>query len=201
MNQQQLSHAIRTACTIMSELGHEVDSVIIIGSQSILGSFNETELPGAATLSQEVDVLPDVEDLNEMLFLSEMIEGVAGELSGFEDIHGFNIDGVDITTPTLPEGWRDRLVPVSNEFTRNTQTGRQYTGWCLDPADLCAAKICAGREKDLNFVYALFDAGLVNRELVRERLQMVPAEPSEKKAQAEAALERHLPPVHGLSRD
>jgi hypothetical protein len=40
---------------------------------------------------------------------SEVIEGVAGEFSPFEELHGFSIDGVDLETSALPEGWRDRL--------------------------------------------------------------------------------------------
>jgi len=67
-------------------------------------------------------------------------------------------------------------------------TGAQYTGWCLDPADCCVAKLCAGRQKDLDFVFALFDAQLVDRDLVRERLLQVPEQPAHKKAEANAAL-------------
>ena len=40
MRRDQLEHAIRTACQI---IGHP--AVIIVGSQAILGSFGEDELP------------------------------------------------------------------------------------------------------------------------------------------------------------
>lgn len=40
MRRDQLEHAIRTACQI---IGH--DAVAVVGSQSILGSFAENELP------------------------------------------------------------------------------------------------------------------------------------------------------------
>lgn len=53
MRRDQLEHAIRTACQIIA-----VDEVIIVGSQSILGTYREDELPSAATMSIEVDVLP-----------------------------------------------------------------------------------------------------------------------------------------------
>lgn len=65
-------------------------------------------------------------------------------------------------------------MTVSNEFTRDPLTGEQYTGLCLDPADLCVAKLCAGREKDRAFVDAVFRAHLVDRSTVRERLQNMP---------------------------
>jgi len=44
------------------------------------------------------------------------------------------------------------------------------TGWCLDPHDLCAAKLTAGREKDTTFVRALLQAGLIHRDVLDERL-------------------------------
>lgn len=53
MRRDQLEHAIRTACQI---IGHP--DIIVVGSQTILGSIVEEELPPAATMSMEVDVLP-----------------------------------------------------------------------------------------------------------------------------------------------
>jgi hypothetical protein len=147
--------------------------VIIVGSQSILGSFDERDLPPRATASREIDLIPNLDDPVRVEELSDLIEGVAGEMSPFEETHGFALDGVDFHTSVLPDGWRDRLVPVANESTRDVVTGRQYTGWCLDPADLCVAKLCAGREKDREFVFALFNAGLVDRLIVRTRLGLV----------------------------
>jgi len=77
--------------------------------------------------------------------LADLIEGVAGELSPFELLHGYSIDGVDLETC-----------------------------WCLDKEDLCVAKLCALREKDQNFVAALLDAGLVDSDLIATRLNSVP---------------------------
>lgn len=57
MKRSQLEHAIRAACQIMKH-----DEVIIVGSQAILGTFTENELPQAATMSTEIDVLPIADD-------------------------------------------------------------------------------------------------------------------------------------------
>lgn len=187
MNRQQLYHAIRAACAIAS-----VDRVIVVGSQSILGSFDTDQLPPVTHFSAEVDLLPDVEDVDRMVELSDLIEGVGGELSPFEESHGFALDGVDLTTSVLPLGWRDRLVPVSNEFTQDPLTAKQYTGLCLDPADLCVAKLCAGREKDRAFVAALFQARLVDRATVVERLRNLPPEHTDIAAAVLAEQTRHM---------
>lgn len=168
MRRDQLEHAIRTACQI---IGHS--EVIVVGSQSILGTFREDQLPADATMSIEVDILPIADDNEETARLADLIEGVAGEFSPFEALHGFSIDGVDLQTSALPEGWRDRLVKVQNVNTAAPSGEPQFTGWCLDKEDLCVAKLCALREKDRNFVAALVDAGMVDVPTILARLATV----------------------------
>jgi hypothetical protein len=168
MRRDQLEHAIRTACQIIGK-----SEVIVVGSQSILGTFREEQLPASATMSAEIDILPIADDNDEVARLADRIEGVAGEFSSFEELHGFSIDGVDLTTSALPAGWRDRLVKVRNANTAAPGGEPQYTGWCLDKEDLCVAKLCAFREKDRNFVAALVQAALVDREIILTRLAAV----------------------------
>lgn len=101
MRRVQLEHAIGTACQIIAR-----PAVIVVGSQAILGTFTEDELPSEATMSMEVDGLPMSNDPAEVTPLADAIEGVAGELSPFELLHGFSIDGVDMSTSVLPRGGR-----------------------------------------------------------------------------------------------
>jgi hypothetical protein len=49
MRREQLEHAIRTACQIIRR-----DEVIVVGSQAILGTYTEVQLPAEATMSIEV---------------------------------------------------------------------------------------------------------------------------------------------------
>jgi len=168
MRRHQLEHAIRTACQIIQH-----SEVIVVGSQAILGTYDESQLPTAATMSIEVDILPIAGTNSETARLADLIEGVAGEFSSFEELHGFSIDGVDLDTAVLPEGWRDRLVKVQNANTAAPSGSPQFTGWCLDKEDLCVAKLIAFREKDLNFVGALLDDHLIDVEVVTLRLGTV----------------------------
>jgi hypothetical protein len=168
MRRDQLEHAIGTACQII-----EAPEIIVVGSQAILGTYREDQLPVAATMSIEIDVLPIAESNEETARLADLIEGVAGEFSPFEQTHGFSIDGVDLDTCAVPDGWRERLVKVQNANTAAPAGEPQFTGWCLDKEDLCVAKLCALREKDQNFVAALLDAGLVDAEVIAARLLTV----------------------------
>ncbi len=168
MRRDQLEHAIRAACQIIQH-----PEVIVVGSQAILGTYDESQLPAAATMSIEVDILPIADSNEETARLADMIEGVAGEFSTFEELHGFSIDGVDLDTAVLPDGWRDRLVKVQNANTAAATGEPRFTGWCLDKEDLCVAKLCAFREKDRSFVAALLDARLVDGDDVMRRLGAV----------------------------
>ena len=168
MRRDQLEHAIRTACQIIGQ-----PAVIVVGSQSILGTFDETELPESAHMSREIDILPMGDDNDEVQRLADMIEGVAGEFSPYEELHGFSIDGGDLTTSALPDGWRERLVKVHNVNTAAPGGQPVFTGWCLDKEDLCVTKICAFREKDRDFVRDLIEAGLVEPTVIVSRLGLV----------------------------
>jgi hypothetical protein len=168
MRRDQLEHAIRTARQIIGR-----PEVIVVGSQSILGTFREDRLPSEATMSAEIDILPVADDNAETERLADLLEGVAGEFSPFEELHGYSIVGVDLKTSALPAGWRDRLVRVQNANTAAPEGEPRYTGWCLDKEDLCVAKLCAFREKDQNFVAALIRSALVERDTIIARLRVV----------------------------
>lgn len=169
MRRHQLEHAIRTACQIIA-----ADEVIVVGSQAILGSIDESLLPRVATLSAEIDIMPIAESMEDTECLADEIEAVAGEFSPFEEMHGFAIDGVDLSTSVLPSVWRDRLVRVQNENTAAPSGQPVFIGWCLAKEDLCVAKLHALREKDQAFVSALLRAELVDAGVIADRLAEVP---------------------------
>jgi hypothetical protein len=76
--------------------------VIVVGSQAILGTFREDALLADATRSVEVDILPSADSNDETARLADLIEGVAGEFSTFEALHGFSIHGVDLENVGAP---------------------------------------------------------------------------------------------------
>jgi hypothetical protein len=147
----------------------ETDEVIVIGSQAILASV-ATGLPVEATRSIEADILP-FDDPDEAK--ADLIDGLLGEASMFQETHGICAQGVGQHTARLPDGWQERLVPLSNENTGGV------TGWCLEPHDLCASKLLAGRPKDAEFCRALLHTAIVEPATLAERLALTDATPSE----------------------
>jgi hypothetical protein len=73
----QLAHLLRSACTA----AHDVD-VLVLGSQSILGSFDEEDLPPEATASQEADIAFLDDPRRDK---ADEVEGAIGEMSTFHE--------------------------------------------------------------------------------------------------------------------
>ena len=164
MNREGLHRIIRAAAAMLDE-----DTVVIIGSQSILASFREFMLPDDATMSAEADILP-FDDDDELK--ADKVDGLLGEASHFSEKYGIYADGVSPWTASLPTGWDERLVRIEDP-----ESGA--VGLCLHPEDLCVAKVLAGRAKDTRFLSAVFHAGLVDPEAVARKLSTVALRPSD----------------------
>jgi len=160
MRRAELEHVIRAAADISDDT-----EIVIIGSQAVLGQFPDA--PAELRVSMEADVFPKnhPERWN-------VIDGSIGELSPFHATFGYYAQGVEETTAVLPEGWKERLVPICNANTRGV------TGLCLDVHDLVISKYVAGREKDARFNHAAVRHGLVDREILLQRLERTRLETS-----------------------
>ncbi|WP_432983937.1 DUF6036 family nucleotidyltransferase [Dactylosporangium sp. CA-233914] len=163
MRRDELEHALRAAADITGER-----TMFVIGSQSILGSYREWELPAAATVSREVDIGFFNDPGGHK---ADLIEGAIGEESDFDQTYGIYVDGVDEQTAALPNGWWERLVEVTGANTAGAR------GLCLEPHDCALSKLAAGREKDHAFVAALLDAGLINADVLAERAETMDVPP------------------------
>lgn len=144
MERENLEHLIRAA----SEATYEYE-FIIIGSQSILGSVPNP--PPEFKLSMEADMYPRYAPEK-----ADLIDGALGEGSPFHEKFRYYAQGVGPETPTLPQGWQERLHRVQ---TPNTNL---KVGLCLDALDLFMAKAFANRDKDREFDMALLQHGFVS---------------------------------------
>ncbi|PWJ56486.1 hypothetical protein SAMN06264364_101464 [Quadrisphaera granulorum] len=155
MRREHLAHLLRAASKIANDR-----EIVVIGSQAILGSYDEDDLPDAAVASIEADFTfwDDPDNAK-----SDLIDGILGEDGQFHATYGYYAQGVDLTTATLPHDWRARVVIWQS---RSSEPGRAH---CLDPHDLAVSKLVASREKDHEFVAALLDAELLDPEVLLRR--------------------------------
>ena len=159
MKREELEHILRAAAKIAGD-----PEVLVLGSQSILGSYDADDLPDAAHASIEADVTFFEDYDNDK---SDQVDMYIGEDSHFHQMYGYYAQGVNIEVAVLPAGWRDRVVELESEAAEGAR------GHCLDPHDLVVAKLVAGRAKDMEFSDALLHAELIDPDLVIERAQLL----------------------------
>lgn len=168
MNREQLCHVLRAAAEVTG-----FTDLVVIGSQAVLGTYEEWLLPVEATRSAETDIAVDIalagaaatDDETE---LADRIDGAIGEGSMFHQSFGYYGQGVETITATLTTGWRDRLVPLNCNRADGVEV--DAVGWCLEINDLWLSKAAAGREKDHDFCLALAAQGLVDLDQIERRL-------------------------------
>ena len=76
MRRDELAHVLRAAATIAGD-----GRILVVGSQAILGSYSEEELPEVAWISIEADLVfldPDTGP-----YKADQVDGAIGELSQF----------------------------------------------------------------------------------------------------------------------
>jgi hypothetical protein len=156
MKRTELEHLIRAAAAITDQY-----EIVVIGSQSILGAVPDA--PEELLRSMEADLYP----LHQPE-LADLIDGAIGELSPFDERFGYYAQGVGPETACLPSGWEQRLVKIQNQ---NTDL---KIGYCLEPHDLAASKLVAGRPKDGPFVRALLTHKIVDPQLLAQRIEQLP---------------------------
>lgn len=156
MKRHELEHLIRAAGAITG-----ADEIIVIGSQAILAGRPDS--PEALLRSCEADLFTfrDPKD-------ADLIDGSIGEGSPFHETFGYYAQGVWLDTATLPAGWQERLIAICNENTRHV------TGRCLEPHDLAVSKLVAGREKDQEFLAAMWRHGMILEDVIGERISHLP---------------------------
>lgn len=81
MTREQLEHSLRAESAIAGD-----PEVLVIGSQSVLGSFTKDDLPLEATMSMEADIafFDDPADVK-----ADQVDGAIGELSAFHETFGY----------------------------------------------------------------------------------------------------------------
>lgn len=160
MNRQQLEHLIRAASAITNDY-----EIMVVGSQSILGAFPNA--PDVFLFSMEADIYP-----KNAPQLSDLIDGSIGEMSAFHENFGYYAQGVGTDTAILPTGWEKRVIGIQN---KNTDL---KVGYCLEPHDLAASKLAAGRDKDWDFVCAMIEHNFIDPQLLKQRVANLKLDPN-----------------------
>lgn len=169
MRRDQVEHAVRAACQIIRH-----PAVILVGSQSILGTCTEDQLSEAATMSIEIDVLPHRRQQRGDRTTGRPDRGRCRRVVALRTAARFQHRRCR-PQHRAPRGRLARPPREGPERQHRRAHGRAaFHRLVPGREDLCVAKLCAFREKDRNFVAALLDAQLVDGDVITTQLRALP---------------------------
>lgn len=152
MNLDQVVKALQHA----RELSGHTDYVVI-GSLSVLALEDGNAIPAEMSMSIDIDCYtkadpPRIFDLAATL----------GEDSCFRLQHGYYLDPVSPSLPSLPEGWDARMACIDRDGLHI---------WFLEANDAAISKYARSEPRDLRWARAGIKAGLISLPTVRARLR------------------------------
>lgn len=89
-----------------------------------------------------------------------------------QGLYGYYAHGVGPETMKGPAGWRDRLIRVKVPPRRRQKA--EPIALCLELHDLVLAKCAAGRPRDWDYAREMLRLGLVDYEVLVERIGEMP---------------------------
>lgn len=129
---------------------------VVVGSLSILGTDDEDGIPAEMSLSIDIDCYTKADPGR-----IHDVRAVLGEGSAFHRAHGYYLDPVSPSLPSLPDGWEDRMSFIERGGLRV---------WFLDPDDAAISKYARSQANDLRWIRAGLLSGHVSLPRVRARL-------------------------------
>jgi len=144
---------------------------VVIGSQAIHGTVADPNIEIVA-LSNDVDLYP-VDGYDERnLVYQGLMEGL-GQDSDFDEHTGTYLEAVPVNLAKFPDGWQQRSFQevVGNVTIGNAPRAVRIT--FPDIYDLTVSKLAIRRDKDLEFLRGVIELGLVARDVLIERFEML----------------------------
>ncbi len=173
MRRQDLDHVVAAAAEVIGQ-----DEFVVIGSQAILGTYDQP--PDALLVSLEADLYP----LHDPEAAADL-DGALGDGSPFHLAFGYFAHGVGPETAKAPKGWQDRLV--RRGIPPRVAAKQTPVAWCLEVHDLVLSKCVAGRERDWDYAREALKAKLVDPAILFERSPDLPI-PAEARQHIETTL-------------
>ena len=134
-----------------------LDEFVIVGSLAALGVAGVNR-PARMTMSMEVDAYPAQDPARAPEFSAKF-----GEDSDFHRENGFYFDAISPALPTLPDGWKERMVHQVLPSGVKVQF--------LDPNDCAISKLARSEPKDREWVSAGLQSGILSLPTIEYRMR------------------------------
>lgn len=140
---------------------HGIDRFVVVGSLSVLGLQSSREIPPGMLVSNELDGYPE-DDPGRRQEIAKRF----GQGTDFEQEHGYYFDPVSPTLPTLPDGWKDRLIEVRLPSGVHVKF--------LDPDDAAVSKYARNAPKDRQWIREGLAASILSAAAIEHRFRSTP---------------------------
>ncbi len=170
MRAERLRDLARRAANVTGER-----TILVLGSQAVHGALPDADLPPITTRFEEAD-LAVVNDLSGDK--PHQIEAHFGMGSSYHQHFEVEADGISLTEVNLPLGWEGRVR--TEQIADGPDDDHPVILLFPEIHDRCVSKLTVavtggfGRRTDREFVAALIEAGLVDTELLTERIEQLP---------------------------
>lgn len=158
----QINHVLRAVARITD---HRM--FVIIGAAAVIARLHGN-ISASMAMTAEVDIYAF--DAPNAEYLSDMIDANIGQESNFHGTYGYYADGVSPETAKMPTDWLTRAV----KYLPSDAPG--VTAILPDVNDIALAKLVAWREKDVEWLTAGVETGILSVDIMKARLSAMPAE-------------------------
>jgi hypothetical protein len=160
LSKERVDHILRAAGVVTGR-----SKFVLIGSAAVAAW--RSELPEIMMISRDVDLFAyDAPDAGEV---ADLLDGALGQASRFDAEFGYYCDGVEPETAVLPDDWRDRAKLYSSPATNSVEA------LAPEPNDIALSKAVAWRPKDIAWLRAAVEFGIVDVTTMEGRLAQMPA--------------------------
>jgi len=161
MKRDQLDHVLRAAGEATGQ-----KRFVLVGSTAVVAW--QALAPPQMTISREADLFAWDVSPEEAVRIADDLDGFLGQQSQFDATYGYYVDGVEPSTATLPDDWRERAMTYSSPAAGDVEAIVPH------PEDIALSKLCAGREKDVDWVATGIKARLIDPANLRARVDKLP---------------------------
>lgn len=157
LRRPQIDHILRAAAAVTNHA-----RFVVVGSGAVIIASRKP-VPASMMMTDEIDLYSDGVADHEPL--GDLIDGTIGQGSMFHRTFHYYGDGVGPETAIMPLDWRGR----STEYHGAEAPG--VVAICPDPHDVALAKLCAWREKDIQWLRDALAAGIIGIAQMRANLR------------------------------
>jgi hypothetical protein len=163
MEVHKVDHILRAAGAVTGQMRFG-----LIGSASIFAW--RADVPEEMALTREADLFACDVDEETAERIADELDASLGQSSPFDETYGYYCDGVGPQTAILPSDWRNRAKPYSSPNTGHVVAIVPH------PNDVALAKLCAGREKDMDWLKVAARHAIIDLDVMRANLAKLPTD-------------------------